>query len=76
MSERESTMQLLLAVVAVNLLIAVVAIYGIAPDPIPGPIDDIALGVGAYQLASRTGLLQQVMGVIETLMKGGDHESR
>lgn len=73
MSEQESVLKLLTVVVIVNMLIVLVVVYGIMPDPIPGPVDDIALGVGAYQLASRTGMLQQMFGLIGIVL-GGDND--
>ncbi|MCB0063992.1 MAG: hypothetical protein KDE19_17840 [Caldilineaceae bacterium] len=68
MNEQESVLKLLTMVVIFNMLVMVVLIYAVMPDLIPGPVDDIAVGVGAYQLASRTGMLQQVMMLIAALM--------
>ena len=68
MSEQESVLKLLTMVVIFNMLVMFVLIYAVMPDLIPGPVDDIAVGVGAYQLASRTGMLQQVLMLVAALL--------
>lgn len=75
MQEQESTMRLLLAVVAVNLLVVFVVVYGVSPDLIPGPVDDVAVAAGAYQLASRTGMIQQVMALMMAMIGGSDNDT-
>lgn len=68
MSEQESVLKLLTMVVIFNIMTMIVVLWIVLPDPIPGPVDDIALGVGAYQLASRTGMLQQVLMLVAALL--------
>jgi hypothetical protein len=70
MENRESIFPLLMAVMVVNLMVMAVLIYAVMPDLMPGPVDDVALGAGAYALADRTGLLAKVAAILDVLVKG------
>lgn len=70
MQEKENMMQLLLAVVVCNLMVLFVLVYWVNPVDLPTPVDDAAVTAGAYWVADKTGVMQRVVALLETIMKG------
>lgn len=70
MHKKDDVAQLLLAVVVCNLMVLFVLAYWVNPIDFPTPIDDVAVTAGAYWVADKTGVMQQVVALLETIMKG------